>query len=126
MEREIILIDLSYQILEEKKELSFFEIWEEVKKRANISDADEARYITNLHTSMMSSSKFFFKHNEGVWCLRKEVTLAEIKKQMTMYTIENDETFTSNLDTKTLEFTEEYITTSSFNTDSENLYEDFE
>lgn len=89
MENRTRLLEVAYEYLMKHKKASFSDIWKYVKKELEISAAYEEKAIGNLYTGMILDTKFFLK-SDKLWYPRNEVSLEEIKSQVT--TIPSDDT----------------------------------
>lgn len=82
MENRIELLDIALKYLEAKKKASFNDIWKHVKNELKIPKEFEEKAVGNLYTGMVLDTHFFLK-NDKLWYPRSEVTLDEIKTQVT-------------------------------------------
>lgn len=108
MQSKQTLVEIAYSFLCKKKKSSFNEIWTHVKKQCSLLKEDEEKFAGELYTGIILNTNFFLK-NDNLWCPRSEVSLDEIKEQMTRVEIpsnnkeeeiDNTETFadeTTNL-----------------------------
>ena len=85
MENRTRLLEVAYQYLMKHKKASFNDIWKYVKKELNISSQYEEKAIGNLYTGMILDTKFFLK-SDKLWYPRNEISLEEIKSQVTSIT----------------------------------------
>lgn len=90
MENRTRLLEVAYQYLMKHKKASFSDIWKYVKKELNISTQYEEKAIGNLYTGMILDTKFFLK-SDKLWYPRNEISLEEIKSQVTAITSDDTE-----------------------------------
>ncbi|MBE4704259.1 DNA-directed RNA polymerase subunit delta [Spiroplasma platyhelix] len=89
---ETNLLEIAYKYLEKRKKASFSDIWKHVKKELNISPEHEEKVIGNLYTGMILDTHFFLK-SDKLWYPRSQVSLDEIKSQVTSIAQDHDEEF---------------------------------
>lgn len=92
MENRTKLLEIAYKYLEKRKKASFADIWKHVKKELNISSEHEEKVIGNLYTGMILDTNFFLK-SDKLWYPRSQVSLEEIKTQVTSIVQDQDEEF---------------------------------
>ena len=90
MQSKQTLVEVAYSFLCKKKKCSFNEIWTHVKKQCNIAKEDEEKVAGELYTGIILNTNFFLK-NDKLWYPRSEVSLEEIKEQMTRVEIPSKE-----------------------------------
>lgn len=102
MQNKQTLVEIAYSFLCKKKKSSFNEIWTHVKKQCNIAKEDEEKIAGDLYTGIILNTNFFLK-NDKMWYPRSEVSLEEIKEQVTRVEIssskeeiDSNETFTDD------------------------------
>jgi len=91
MQNKQTLVETAYKFLCKKKKSSFNEIWNHIKKQYNITKEDEEKSAGELYTGMILDTNFFLK-NDKLWYPRSEVSLEEIKEQMTRIDISHKKT----------------------------------
>lgn len=125
MENRTQLLEIAYKYLEKKKKASFADIWKHVKKELSISEAHEEKVIGNLYTGMILDTNFFLK-SDKLWYPRSQVSLDEIKSQVTSIVQEHDEEFdlSEDLTDATESFVEEEETEEDEDDDSIYIAED--
>lgn len=89
MENRTNLLEVAYKHLEKQKKCSFNDIWKHVKKELNISFEQEEKVVGNLYTGMILDPHFVLK-SDKLWYPRSQVSLEEIKSQVTAIVQEND------------------------------------
>lgn len=82
MQKKPTLIEEAYKFLRKNKKADFKTILKHVKKQCNVTKEDEEKAGGDLYTAMILDTKFFLK-NDKIWYPRSEVSLEEIKEQMT-------------------------------------------
>lgn len=102
MQNKQTLVETAYKFLCKKKKSSFNEIWNHIKKQYHITKADEEKNAGELYTGMILDTNFFLK-NDKLWYPRSEVSLEEIKEQMTIIDISNKKTNSLNNKLTTIE-----------------------
>lgn len=125
MENRTKLLEIAYKYLEKHKKASFTDIWKHVKKELNISPEHEEKVIGNLYTGMILDTHFFLK-SDKLWYPRSQVSLDEIKSQVTSIVQENDDDFDLSEDAsdETESFVEEEENEESDDDDSIYIAED--
>lgn len=106
MENRTKLLEIAYKYLEKRKKASFSDIWKHVKKELSISSEHEEKVIGNLYTGMILDTHFFLK-NDKLWYPRSQVSLDEIKSQVTSIVQDQDEEF--DLSEDITEATENFV-----------------
>ncbi|WP_425382869.1 DNA-directed RNA polymerase subunit delta [Spiroplasma endosymbiont of Melieria omissa] len=89
MQSEQTLVEIAYSFLCKKEKSSFNEIWTHVKKQCNISKENEEKFAGELYTGIILNANFFLK-NDKFWYKRSEVSLEEIKEQLTRIEISSN------------------------------------
>lgn len=89
MENRTKLLEVAYKYLEKQKKCSFNDIWKYVKKELNISSEQEEKVVGNLYTGMILDPHFVLK-SDKLWYPRSQVTLEEIKSQVTAIVQDDD------------------------------------
>jgi len=78
-----ILLTNSYNIIKnltsEDKQISFNELWKEVVKVSNISEANAENQIGNFYTDLLESPEFILTENK-LWTIREFVTKDQFNK----------------------------------------------
>lgn len=92
MENRTKLLEIAYKYLEKRKKSSFTDIWKHVKKELNITPEQEEKVIGNLYTGMILDTHFFLK-SDKLWYPRSQVSLDEIKTQVTSIAQDDSEEF---------------------------------
>lgn len=90
MENRTKLLEIAYKYLIKHKKASFTEIWKHIKKELNIPVEYEEKVIGNLYTGMILDTQFFLK-SDKLWYPRSEVSLDEIKSQVTSIVNEHED-----------------------------------
>lgn len=90
MENRTRLLEVAYQYLMKHKKASFSDIWKYVKKELDIPYQYEEKAIGNLYTGMILDTKFFLK-SDKLWYPRNEISLEEIKSQVTSIANDSEE-----------------------------------
>lgn len=90
MENRTKLLEVAYNFLEKQKKASFNDIWKHVKKELKIALENEEKAIGNLYTGMILDTRFFLK-NDKLWYPRNQVSLDEIKSQVTSISQDDSE-----------------------------------
>lgn len=89
MQSKQTLVETAYSFLCKKEKSSFNEIWTHIKKQCNISKEDEEKFAGELYTGIILNANFFLK-NDKFWYKRSEVSLEEIKEQLTRVEISSN------------------------------------
>ncbi|MGL5268309.1 MAG: DNA-directed RNA polymerase subunit delta [Spiroplasma sp.] len=92
MENRTKLLEVAYKYLEKHKKSSFIDIWKYVKKELNINPEQEEKVVGNLYTGMILDTHFFLK-SDKLWYPRSQVSLEEIKSQISSIIQDTDEDF---------------------------------